>query len=141
MKYTTDSPEQTIKLGEKIGALIKGGDVIAFSGGLGAGKTTMTRGIAMGMGLNDDVISPTFSLMNEYTGEGISLYHFDMYRISTAEELEFTGFFDCLENGGAAAVEWSENIAGLLPENAVHIDIKRVSDSVREITITGDERF
>lgn len=143
MTFTTvtKSPEDTIKLGEKIGGLLKSGDVIAYSGGLGAGKTTITRGISIGLGLGDEVISPTFSLVNEYSGANIRLYHFDMYRISSPEDLETTGFYDFLEDGGILAIEWSENIESELPENTIRINIERIDDSTRQIIINGDDRF
>lgn len=137
----TQSPEDTIKLGEKIGSLLKSGDVIAYSGGLGAGKTTITRGISIGLGLGDEVISPTFSLVNEYTGENTRLYHFDMYRITSPDDLETTGFYDYLEDGGILAIEWSENIESELPENTIRINIDRIDDNTRKITIDGDDRF
>jgi tRNA threonylcarbamoyladenosine biosynthesis protein TsaE len=142
MTITTHSPEETIALGKKIGARLRGGDVIAFRGDLGAGKTTMTRGIAVGMGLPDEVTSPTFALLNEYREEGVTpLCHFDMYRIGSSEELDAVGFYDCLEEGCAVAVEWSENIEDALPEDTVFIELKRIDDDTREIIITGDERF
>ncbi len=137
----TQSPEDTIKLGEKIGSLLKSGDVIAYSGGLGAGKTTITRGISIGLGLGDEVISPTFSLVNEYTGNNARLYHFDMYRITSPDDLETTGFYDYLEDGGILAIEWSENIESELPENTIRINIDRIDDNTRKITIDGDDRF
>lgn len=137
----TQSPEDTIKLGEKIGSLLKSGDVIAYSGGLGAGKTTITRGISIGLGLGDEVISPTFSLVNEYTGNNTRLYHFDMYRITSPDDLETTGFYDYLEDGGILAIEWSENIESELPENTIRINIDRIDDNTRKITIDGDDRF
>lgn len=139
--FITKSPEDTIKLGEKIGRLLKSGDVIAYSGGLGAGKTTITRGISIGMGLGDEVTSPTFALVNEYVGENIRLYHFDMYRITSSMDLETTGFYDYLEYGGVLAIEWSENIESELPESTIKIHIERIDDSTRKITIDGDERF
>ncbi len=143
MKITieTHSPAETIALGEKIGALLRGGEVIAYRGGLGAGKTTITRGISVGLGLGDEVTSPTFALVNEYAGEKLTLYHFDMYRITSAEDLETCGFYDFMNERSVIAAEWSENIADELPDDAIYIDIARVSDEVREITITGDERF
>lgn len=143
MTFTTvtQSPEDTIKLGEKIGSLLKSGDVIAYNGGLGAGKTTITRGISIGLGLGDEVISPTFSLVNEYTGENTRLYHFDMYRITSPDDLETTGFYDYLEDGGILAIEWSENIESELPENTIRINIDRIDDNIRKITIDGDDRF
>lgn len=150
MRFITRSAEETISLGERIGRLLKGGDVIAYTGGLGAGKTTITRGISLGLGLGDEVTSPTFALVNEYHGEGLSLYHFDMYRITSAVDLETTGFYDYMDGDSVIAVEWSENIADELPEGTIYIDIQRVDDGIadddagndtREITITGDERF
>ena len=128
-------------MGEKIGKLLKGGDIIAYSGGLGAGKTTITRGISVGMGLGDEVTSPTFALVNEYRGDRLSLIHFDMYRINSADDLETTGFFDYMDEDSVLAVEWSENIDDELPENAIRIDIQRVDDETRIITLNGDERF
>lgn len=135
------SPEETIAFAEKIGSLLKSGDIIAYRGGLGAGKTTFTRGLALGMGLPDNVSSPTFALINEYRGRELSLFHFDMYRIMNEEALETTGFYDYMEEDGVIAVEWSENIEGLLPEKTIIIDIAVTGENERRITVTGDERF
>ena len=135
------SPEETIAFAEKIGSLLKSGDIIAYRGGLGAGKTTFTRGLAIGMGLPDNVSSPTFALINEYRGRELSLFHFDMYRIMNEEALETTGFYDYMEEDGVIAVEWSENIEGLLPEKTIIIDIAVTGENERRITVTGDERF
>ena len=140
LKYTTHSPDETIALGRFIGSKLKGGDIIAYRGGLGAGKTTITHGIAQGMGLKDDVSSPTFALVNEYRGK-INLYHFDMYRINSGLDLETTGFYDYMDSDSVLAIEWSENIAGELPDNIITITIKRIDDDTREIEIMGDERF
>lgn len=128
-------------MGEKIGALLKGGDVIAYSGGLGAGKTTITRGISTGLGLGDEVTSPTFSLVNEYVGNSLTLYHFDMYRITSPDDLETTGFYDYMDGESVLAIEWSENIESELPKSAIRIEIARLDENTREITIDGDERF
>lgn len=141
MNITVNSPEETIEFAKKIGKLLKKGDVIAYSGGLGAGKTTFTRGLAMGLGLEDNVSSPTFSLVNEYHGENICLYHFDMYRIMGADDLETTGFYDYPLEDSVFAIEWSENISGELPENTIYIEIKPVENDIRIITVNGDERF
>lgn len=138
--YKTFSAEETVELGKRLGKRLRGGDIIAYRGGLGAGKTTMTRGIALGMGLRDEVSSPTFALVNEYAGS-LRLCHFDMYRIQGALDLESTGFFDYLSDDCVIAVEWSENIADELPEGYVTVDIKRTSEDEREITVIGDERF
>lgn len=147
IKFISSSPEETIGFAKKVGALLKGGDVIAFRGGLGAGKTTFTRGLALGMGLPDEVSSPTFALVNEYRGKNITLYHFDMYRIMNAEALETTGFYDYLTEDAAVVCEWSENIEGCLPKNIITITIKNAGCGscavceMREITVEGDERF
>lgn len=147
MKYDfiTCSAEETIALAEKIGKLLKAGDCIAYYGDLGAGKTTFTRGLAMGLGLPDAVSSPTFSIVNEYHGnKALSLYHFDMYRIGNSDELETTGFYDYPMNESVFAVEWSENIEDAFPDDVIRININGSGDNIRTITIEtkeGDERF
>lgn len=140
-EYTTRSAAETIALGRKIGAKLRGGDCLAYIGGLGAGKTTVTRGIAEGMGLTDDVTSPTFTLVNEYRSGSIALCHFDMYRIRSYGDLETTGFFDYMDGDTVLAVEWSENITDALPPETVYISFERIDDNTRKITIDGDERF
>jgi tRNA threonylcarbamoyladenosine biosynthesis protein TsaE len=134
------SPEETIEFGKKIGALLKEGDVIAFKGSMGAGKTTFTHGLAMGMGLGDEVYSPTFTLVNEYRGK-MTLCHFDMYRIESAGDLETTGFYDYLSDGCVMAIEWSEKIIPFLPKNTIFITIEQIDENTRKITVEGDERF
>ena len=141
IKIITRSPEETIRVAEKLGSLIGAGDMIAFKGGLGAGKTTFTRGLAIGLGMKDVVSSPTFALVNDYRGERITLYHFDMYRISTEEELESTGFYDYPFEENAAVIEWSENISEFLPENAIYVTINTISENEREIIIEDGGRF
>ncbi len=141
MKIITHSPSETIKTAEKIGALLRAGDMIAYKGGLGAGKTTFTRGLAIGMGLGDSVTSPTFALVNEYRGDRITLYHFDMYRISSEEDLESTGFYDYPFEDNVAAVEWSENISDFLPEETIFVTINCVGENDREIIIEDGGRF
>jgi len=139
-EFITHSSAETIEVGKIIGKMLRGGDIIAFKGGLGAGKTTITHGIALGMGLRDDVSSPTFAIVNEYIGDKISLCHFDMYRIS-ADELESIGFYDYLTDDRVLAIEWSENIAEELPEGVITIEILRTGENDRKIIVTGDERF
>lgn len=141
IRIITHSPEETIKTAEKLGAFIKAGDMIAYKGGLGAGKTTFTRGIAVGMGLGDNVTSPTFALVNEYRGENITLYHFDMYRIESEDDLESTGFYDYPFEENAAAIEWSENIAQFLPKDTIYITINTLGEQEREIIIEDGGRF
>ncbi|MDE6745486.1 MAG: tRNA (adenosine(37)-N6)-threonylcarbamoyltransferase complex ATPase subunit type 1 TsaE [Oscillospiraceae bacterium] len=141
ISLNTASPEETIAFAEQIGRLLRGGDIIAYRGGLGAGKTTFTRGIALGMGLPDNVSSPTFALVNEYRGKGLTLYHFDMYRILNAEALETTGFYDYISEDAVIVCEWSENIADCLPESVITVTIETMGENVRKITVEGDERF
>ena len=140
-EYITRSAEETIELGRLIGERLRGGEIIAYKGSMGAGKTTMTRGLTLGLGLGDTAFSPTFALVNEYRGEGLTLYHFDMYRIGSALDLETTGFFDYLDDESVLAVEWSENIEEELPEERIIVTLERVDDDTRKITIDGDERF
>ncbi len=139
-EFVTHSAVQTVEIGKMIGRLLRGGDIIAFRGGLGAGKTTITHGIAIGMGLKDDVSSPTFALVNEYVGDGLSLCHFDMYRIAE-DELESIGFYDYLTDDRVLVIEWSENIANQLPDGIITVEIQRTGEDDRKIIITGDDRF
>ena len=141
MRILTHSPQETIAVAEKIGGLLKKGDIIAYKGGLGAGKTTFTRGLAIGLGLGDNVTSPTFALVNEYCGENINLYHFDMYRIENEDDLESSGFYDYDFRNNIAVIEWSENIAEFLPENTIYIVINAVGDTDREIITEDGGRF
>ncbi len=133
------SPEETEQLGEKLGAVLKGGEVIAYFGGLGMGKTRFTAGVARGLGIVTDVSSPTFALVHEYGGE-IPLCHFDMYRINTFEDLCSTAFFDYLDNGSVLAIEWSENIENALPEDKlIRIEfIRGENDDDRILRMCGD---
>ncbi len=135
------SPGETEDVGRKMAEGLRGGEVIALRGGLGAGKTTFTRGLAVGMGLPDEVSSPTFALVNEYRGKNVTMYHFDMYRIMNAEALETTGFYDYMSEDSVIVCEWTENIEGCLPKNTVNITIEHMGEDVREITVEGDERF
>ncbi len=142
IEIVTNSPAQTELYGEKLGASLKGGEIIAYFGGLGMGKTRFTSGLARGMGLNADVSSPTFSLVNEYCGD-ITLCHFDMYRISSFEDLCTTGFFDYIDNGCVLAIEWSENIENVLPEEKlIRIDFQRgEDDNSRIIRMSGESEY
>lgn len=135
--YITNSPEETEELGFRLAKSLKGGEVLAFRGGLGMGKTCFTRGLARGLGFKGDVTSPTFALINEYIGGRLPLYHFDMYRISGWEDLYSTGFFDYIEQNGVIAAEWSENIENALPESTVTVTFVRLGDNKREITVNG----
>lgn len=132
---------ETEKIGEEIGKRLEGTEVIALFGGLGMGKTALTRGIAKGAGCDgDSVSSPTFAIVNEYRGK-FKIYHFDMYRIENWDDLYSIGFFDYLETG-VLIIEWSENIEAALPENCIRISIEKGStESSRIFTIEGEDFF
>lgn len=142
-RYVTNSVAETEELACRFGAQLRDGDVVAFRGGMGMGKTAFTRGIAAGMGIHQAVSSPTFAIVNEYRGGGRLLCHFDMYRIEGFDDLYSTGFFDYMDCGAVLAIEWSENIAdsGTLPEETIWIEIRRLGENSREFVIEGDERF
>lgn len=139
-QWITDSAEETEALGERLAAKLRGDEVIALFGGLGMGKTAFTRGLARGLGVVDGVSSPTFALVNEYRGR-FPVYHFDMYRVQSWDDLYSTGFFDFLGNG-VLVIEWSENIEGALPENALRVTIRRGgNDQQRIIETEGADAF
>ena len=121
IKLVSHSAEDTEAIGAKIAEKLSGTEVIALFGGLGMGKTAFTRGVASALGVEDGVSSPTFALVNEYRGR-YNIYHFDMYRVTSWDDLYSTGFFDYIDNG-ILIIEWSENIEGALPENAIRISI------------------
>ncbi len=139
VEVVSNSPAQTEEFARKLGSVLTGGETVAYFGGLGMGKTRFTAGLAKGMGINEDVSSPTFSLVHEYHGDK-TLYHFDMYRITTFDDLCSTGFFDYLDWGGVLAVEWSENIENTLPEDKlIKIEIMRgETDDQRILRMSGD---
>ena len=137
MKFVSHSEAETEAIGEKFARMLHPGDVVAFTGGLGAGKTAFTRGMARTLAPDAEVSSPTFALVNDYGGK-VPFWHFDMYRICTMDDLYSTGFFDYLEAGGILAVEWSENIAGALPEGTIYVRITAGEENTRTILI-GNE--
>ncbi|MBQ8926288.1 MAG: tRNA (adenosine(37)-N6)-threonylcarbamoyltransferase complex ATPase subunit type 1 TsaE [Clostridia bacterium] len=136
-EYISTSPSETERLGTALAAELKPGMVVAFFGDMGSGKTVFTRGLAKGLQCTEHVSSPTFALVHEYGGEP-PLVHFDMYRISTWDELDSTGFYDYIDQGCVLAVEWSENIENALPEDAVRVEFFRGdSENDRIIQVTG----
>lgn len=122
-QYTSHSLEETLSIAREVGKSLPSSTVVAYLGGLGMGKTAFTAGLAQGMGIEDSVSSPTFALVNVYYGHPIDLVHFDMYRISSPDDLEATGFFDYLDTNAVLAVEWSENILSALPENSLFVHL------------------
>ena len=138
MRYVTHAPEETEALGTKLALLLRPGDVIAFYGDLGAGKTAFTRGLAKGLGISDPVTSPTYTIVNEYLSGRMPLFHFDMYRLGSSDELFDIGWEDYLSRGGVCAVEWSENVADAL-EDAILVTIEKTGEEERTITIEGGD--
>ena len=133
--YTSDSPAETKNIAIRLSTELQGGETIAFYGDLGAGKTCFITGLALGLGFTGEVSSPTFAIINEYLGGRLNLYHFDMYRVNSWEDLYSTGFFDYLQEGGVLAVEWSENIESALPDDTIRVKIERIDDNVGRITV------
>ena len=140
MEFITNAPEQTEEIGCALGKVIKPGTVIAYRGDLGAGKTAFTRGLARGLGAKDLVTSPTYTIVNEYLGGRLPLFHFDMYRLSSEEDLWDIGWEDYLERGGVCAVEWSENVPEAMA-GALTVSIEKLGDTDRKISIEGGEGY
>ena len=138
MEYTTHSPQETERLGEALGKVLKPGTVLAYEGDLGAGKTAFTRGLARGLGATEQVTSPTYTIVNEYLSGRMPLFHFDMYRLHSSDDLWDIGWEDYLERGGVCAVEWSENVSDAL-EGAIRVSNRKLGDEERKITIVGGE--
>lgn len=138
IKFISNNANETEELGKNIAQKLCGTEVIALFGGLGMGKTAFTRGLAAGLGVKDGVSSPTFALVNEYIGK-FNIYHFDMYRVTTWDDLYSTGFFDYVDTG-ILVIEWSENIEGALPNDCIRIIIsKGIDDNERIFEIDGVE--
>lgn len=138
MEFITHSPEETRALGGRLADALHGGEVIAFTGDLGAGKTAFVSGMAQALGVEERVTSPTFTIVNEYEGGRLPLFHFDMYRLGSADELFHIGWEDYLARGGVCAVEWSENVEEAMDEDAIRVSITRGDDeNSRIITIEG----
>ena len=136
MEFITHCPEQTESVGAALGKQLKPGTVIAYQGDLGAGKTAFTRGVACGLGAKESVTSPTYTIVNEYLSGRYPLFHFDMYRLASADDLFDIGWEDYLDRGGICAVEWSENVADAM-EGAIIVTIEKLGEDTRRITIEG----
>ena len=138
MEFITHCPEQTEEIGAALAKQLTPGTVLAYEGDLGAGKTAFTRGLARGLGAGDMVTSPTYTIVNEYLSGRLPLFHFDMYRLASSDDLWDIGWEDYLERGGVCAVEWSENVADAL-EDAIRVRIEKIGDEDRRITIEGGD--
>ncbi len=140
MEFITHSPIETETVGAALAAQLTPGAVLAYRGDLGAGKTAFTRGLARGLGASDLVTSPTYTIVNEYLSGRLPLFHFDMYRLSSADDLFDIGWEDYLERGGVCAVEWSENVEEAL-EDPIFVRIEKLGEDTRRITVTGGEHL
>ena len=140
MEYITNSPEETEKVSAALGKILQPGTVLAYRGDLGAGKTAFTRGLARGLGYAEPVTSPTYTIVNEYLGGRLPLFHFDMYRLASSDDLWDIGWEDYLERGGVCAVEWSENVDDAM-ENAIYVTIYKTGEESRRIVIEGGENI
>ena len=134
MTLITSNEAETVREGEKLGRTLVSGSVIALFGGLGAGKTVFTRGLALGLGIESGVSSPTFTIVNEYTGK-IPLFHFDMYRLESENELFDIGWDDYIDRNGVCVVEWSEKVVGALPPDTIVVKIENLGDDTRKLEI------
>ena len=140
MEFITNSPEETDKIGEALAKSLQPGTILAYRGDLGAGKTAFTRGLARGLGCKETVTSPTYTIVNEYLGGRLPLFHFDMYRLASSDDLWDIGWEDYLEREGVCAVEWSENVQDAM-EDAITVTIEKLGENTRQITIEGGQGY
>ena len=138
MIFKTNSPAETEAVGEALGKRLQPGTVLAYRGDLGAGKTAFTRGLARGLGATEQVTSPTYTSVNEYLSGRLPLFHFDMYRLASSDDLWDIGWEDYLERGGVCAVEWSENVEDAM-EDPIVITIEKLGEDSRRIRLEGGD--
>ena len=138
MEFITHSPTETERIGEALGRIVPAGTIVAYRGNLGAGKTAFTRGLARGLGYTEAVTSPTYTIVNEYLGGRLPLFHFDMYRLASADDLWDIGWEDYLDRNGVCAVEWSENVEEAL-DGAMSVTIERLGEEQRRICLEGGD--
>ncbi len=132
MEYISKSLKQTYKIAEEFAKTLKAGDIVLLNGEMGAGKTAFTKGIAKGLGIEDEITSPTYAYMNDYDGK---LYHYDCYRLTSGEDAEALGLTDYFYTNGVCVLEWSENIKSVLPNEVIKVNIEKIDDKTRKITI------
>ena len=139
MEFEVNSIEETTKLGKELGKILNPGDIICLTGDLGTGKTHITKGISEGLGITDNITSPTFTIVNEYDSGRLKLYHFDVYRVSDPDEIYAIGFDDYIFGDGVSIIEWANYIEEILPKEYLHIYITKdlsKGENYRKITIT-----
>ena len=140
-EFISESYEQTLQFASEFAKCVPKGSMIAFLGGLGMGKTAFTSGFVKGLGIHAEVSSPTFAICNEYIGENARVYHFDMYRVETWDDLYSTGYFDYLNDDSYILAEWSENIFGALPDDAIIIEIEKLGENSRKFTVKQKSNY
>ncbi|MBU3156816.1 tRNA (adenosine(37)-N6)-threonylcarbamoyltransferase complex ATPase subunit type 1 TsaE [Clostridium estertheticum] len=144
MEYIVTTVDETYKIGELIGSLVNSGDIICLIGDLGTGKTHLTKGIAKGLDIKDNITSPTFTIVNEYTGR-LKLYHFDVYRVNDPDEIEAIGFDEYIFSDGVSVIEWANYIEEIIPPNKLTITIEKLpelGDNYRKINMEySDKRY
>lgn len=133
--FFSTSREETIEIAKRFASTLKGGDTVLLCGDMGAGKTVFSKGVAAGLGVEEEVTSPTYAYMNEYDGRAFKLYHYDCYRIESVEQAENLGLGEYFYMNGVCLVEWSQNIASLLPDGCIRVNIKKMGEEKREIEI------
>ncbi len=139
MEFLTNSVEETLNLGIKLGKLCNPGDIICLIGDLGTGKTHLTKGIAVGLGINDNITSPTFNIVNQYDNGRLTMYHFDVYRVSDPDEISAIGFDEYIFSSGVSVIEWANYIEELIPKNFLKVEISKLNDinsDARKIILT-----
>jgi tRNA threonylcarbamoyladenosine biosynthesis protein TsaE len=129
LEFIINTVNDTLGLGRQLGQLTKKGDIICLTGDLGAGKTHFTKGIALGLGVTDEITSPTFTIVNEYEGKALKLYHFDVYRVNDPEEIMNIGFDEYIFSDAVSVIEWANYIEELIPEEYIHVTIKKLPEN------------
>ncbi len=132
MEYVSTSTKQTLQIAKEYAKTLKGGDIVLLNGEMGAGKTLFTKGIAEGLGITEEITSPTYAYMNDYDGK---LYHYDCYRLSSGEDAEALGLCDYFYMDGICVIEWSENIKSVLPKNCKIVEITKINQTTRKIVL------
>jgi tRNA threonylcarbamoyladenosine biosynthesis protein TsaE len=138
IRITSDDPRETVELGIRMGRRLTKGMVVSLVGALGTGKTTFAKGIALGLGIKEEVTSPSFTIMSAYEGP-ITLYHIDLYRIDDPDELAYLGFDELFTEGGVCVIEWGEKAKGITPEAVITVEFRLISSGQREISVSGLE--
>jgi tRNA threonylcarbamoyladenosine biosynthesis protein TsaE len=136
LRYRTESPEETVRLGRLLGQRLQPGDLVVLTGELGCGKTWFTKGIARGLGISEVVTSPSFALMNEYEGTSV-LFHMDVYRLETREDFLDTGLDECFDGRGVVVIEWGHKWPEILPDRCLTVFFSILGEQSRELVMTG----